>query len=391
MFKPLTASIQTLHFSDRYNGMIAGGAYPIDEGSDIWTGFISTTTDGGANWKTIYLKKDDDSTEIIPKKIQHFQNKLIFGISRSSKFLISIDSLENISFKKIDTINTNFSSIFFINENTGFISDYFGSIYKTNNKGLSWVKIFKNDSISLNDIYFVDDNIGYIVGKNKKNSYNIILNTNDGGYNWVIESLDSPYPPHLYSLSDIHFSTQKYGWAVGGEDNVFSTIPMVENPKVRIIEWKDGNYCDGEIAYLSVWPNGSEFSYKWSTGDTSTTISVDKGGEYKVIIKGNNYLDSAVIFLKYNPNPVVKLNVSGVLNLCKGKELILKTKDQYSQYYWHDTGKSNNIKVTKTGKYWVVVKDTNGCWGRSDTLIANYYDDLLYILDLNLIILKQYL
>ncbi len=61
---------------------------------------------------------------------------------------------------------------------------YNGSIFRSKDLGLSWEKIRNGNNpflkkMALNNIFFIDDKIGFIVGDD-----GLILKTNDGGNNW---------------------------------------------------------------------------------------------------------------------------------------------------------------------------------------------------------------
>jgi photosystem II stability/assembly factor-like uncharacterized protein len=130
-----------------------------------------------------------------------------------------------------------------------------GKVYRTTDGGVAW----GNSSIQadLNDVYFANDNIGYVAG-------NIVYRTADGGNNWTkktnpasytdISSISFPDPSHpdigyaavfekdpsLYKtvnggdtwqavdlggiiggLNSIEFTSPNSGWAVGNAGKIF--------------------------------------------------------------------------------------------------------------------------------------------------------------------------
>ncbi len=101
------------------------------------------------------------------------------------------------------------TSIFFINENTGWItlsgSNGFvtsGSILRTTNGGLKWVT-FMNGSTGFDCIGFINNSTGWVVG-NYANDVGVrmrfILKTSNGGINYFIQYQDSLFTP-LIKLS----------------------------------------------------------------------------------------------------------------------------------------------------------------------------------------------
>ena len=84
------------------------------------------------------------------------------------------------------------TDIHFFNESTGVLITYDGKIIKTSNRGVTWSIQYSNASNAapLNQILFIDDKVGYVVGGDE-NSYSdhtsggMILKTSDGGDTWT--------------------------------------------------------------------------------------------------------------------------------------------------------------------------------------------------------------
>ena len=77
-------------------------------------------------------------------------------------------------------INSSPSSIYFINNSTGYCAAFDG-IYKSTDDGSSW-NINYQDSLHYNSIQFFDENIGWAAGDNLSDSY--LLKTENGGLTW---------------------------------------------------------------------------------------------------------------------------------------------------------------------------------------------------------------
>jgi photosystem II stability/assembly factor-like uncharacterized protein len=85
-----------------------------------------------------------------------------------------------------------YNSVFFINENTGWIcagksegQGYTGKIMKSFNSGLNWFNLY-NDSVKFTSVYFSDINTGYTTGQKRVNSiYSVeVLKSTDGGFSF---------------------------------------------------------------------------------------------------------------------------------------------------------------------------------------------------------------
>lgn len=84
-----------------------------------------------------------------------------------------------------------FWSISMINENLGFISGTNSAIYKTTNSGLTWDSLVTEDipaGITLRKIFFVNENVGWVLASAPNNLPNYIFKTTNGGANWIPQS-----------------------------------------------------------------------------------------------------------------------------------------------------------------------------------------------------------
>ncbi|HAX49033.1 MAG TPA: YCF48-related protein [Ignavibacteria bacterium] len=92
-----------------------------------------------------------------------------------------------------------------------------GRIRRSTNFGSTWSITTNITSTTLNSVYFANDNTGYIVGDN-----GTILKSINGGVNWVIENSST-----TNSLKGIHFINTTIGWVVGSNGTVLRTgIPV---------------------------------------------------------------------------------------------------------------------------------------------------------------------
>lgn len=117
-------------------------------------------------------------------------------------------------------------SVFFTSSDKGFIGGDAGYFAFTNDGGLSWTKQSLNTNDNVNEIYFRNDDNGYIlVGKR-------IFITNDGGKSWrenrVLNLNDARgLIPEFLS---VRFSDKKKGWIVGSlankEDEVVDSLVL---------------------------------------------------------------------------------------------------------------------------------------------------------------------
>jgi len=143
--------------------------------------------------------------------------------------LTAASSLKGQTWMQQNSNSTNdFNTIFATNDNRahafGDSTDIFGgfalgSHYLSTNQGFSWGYIPLNSIVyTSNESYFVNDNVGYLVGKNQLSGNGFILKTSNGGTSWT-EGV-----PHVERLEAVHFENANVGYAAGRNDYVVRTV-----------------------------------------------------------------------------------------------------------------------------------------------------------------------
>jgi len=152
--------LSCVHFFDYNNGWAVGGRLFVGA-------LILKTTDGGINW-------NDNLT--IPGTVNWFE------------------------------------SVYFTEENTGWVVGGGGVMMHTTNAGNTWDTVTVPTDSYLHQIQFIDSDYGWVVGTEDNLTGGIILRTTDGGTNW--ERIDISAGNLFFSVC---FLNQDLGWGVGSE------------------------------------------------------------------------------------------------------------------------------------------------------------------------------
>ncbi len=105
------------------------------------------------------------------------------------------------------------SDIFFVDENTGWIVGTNGSIYKTTDAGLNWTKQVSNVLSNLTEVVFADASTGWVGSTGGS-----VLKTIDGGENWTEVSLNTVLPKVQFSYCDaLYFKDALTGFVIAGQ------------------------------------------------------------------------------------------------------------------------------------------------------------------------------
>ncbi len=125
--------------------------------------------------------------------------------------------------------------------------------------------------------------------------------------------------------------------------------------------------AEGQSTELCVTGVGT---YLWSTGATTSCITVSEAGTYSVTVTstaGCESICSATVVV--NPNPVC--NITGDLSICLGESTELCVTGEGS-YLWSTGATTSCITVSEAGTYSVTVTSTAGCESMcSATLVVN--------------------
>lgn len=111
-------------------------------------------------------------------------------------------------------------------------------------------------------------------------------------------------------------------------------------------------------------PNGVNYQYVWSTGDSTRCINATASGIYNVVVTNQNGCTATgskglTIFSQLNAT------ISGPNSLCTGAVGQLCAPTGSSLYAWSTGSTSRCINVNSTGNYTVTITDGNGCTASS--------------------------
>ena len=138
--------------------------------------------------------------------------------------------------------------------------------------------------------------------------------------------------------------------------------------------------CDASLSILVNQGDGN-FTYVWSTGETSNSIQNLCPGIYKVQVNG--FEDEPLVrsYTIENPLPI-EVNLGEDQILCLGQQATLNAEivDPNAQYVWtSDNGFSSNdsqVTVSETGTYHVQVTSSLGCTGEDSIYIEVSTDEI---------------
>lgn len=189
-------------------------------------------------------------------------------------------------------------------------------------------------------------------------------NTTGSAWNTVYASVGSPVSYLLTGLQSntnyvFRFMAINNGGAYYGEEKTFTTgtcnlTASVSSSLVTL--------CQGEMATVTASGQssmGNQFSYSWSTGETTPTISVLFGGERTVTVSDSNGC-TATASVNVTVHPLPTVAISGNTTLCAGASNTL-TASGGNSYLWNTGISTPSITVNSGGAYSVTATNSYGC------------------------------
>jgi len=240
------ATLNSVHFENANNGWVVGDS-----------GIILHTTNGGQEW----LKQNSGTNNHLNGG--WFADLNTGWVVGDSGTILKTSNGGQEWITQTSGTNLYLYSACFIDVNKGWIAaggyhdgvgGYGAIILHTTNGGTDWVTQYV-DTVSgacLNTVYFVDNSMGWAVGRNAT-----LLKTTDGGDNWINPSAEFNWD---FAWS-VYFLDLNNGWAaVAGIPKVCGDLLYTTNGGV---DWFDGGDATTYSIYFIDSNNG------WAVGHSS--------------------------------------------------------------------------------------------------------------------------
>ncbi|MFT3979418.1 MAG: gliding motility-associated C-terminal domain-containing protein [Ferruginibacter sp.] len=120
------------------------------------------------------------------------------------------------------------------------------------------------------------------------------------------------------------------------------------------------------------------YTYLWSNGASSPSISSLAPGNYSVTVTDANGCGKAAgPYSIVNENRTVAVNLGPDKNICPGQVITL-SPGNFASYLWQDGSIASNLSVTNGGRYYVTVRDASGCTGSDTVSISSDCTDIYF-------------
>ncbi len=150
------------------------------------------------------------------------------------------------------------------------------------------------------------------------------------------------------------------------------TVTVLPSPQPIISPSGPLSFCEGGSVRLDG-PAGF-FGYRWSTGDTTQTITVSAAGSYRLTVRneigceGSSPPISVVVY----PLPEPEIIALTQMPVCEGDSVVLGLRGVHSSYEWSGGETGATIVVRNTGTFTVRVRSAEGCEGVSSPFTVEF-------------------
>lgn len=151
------------------------------------------------------------------------------------------------------------------------------------------------------------------------------------------------------------------------------TVTVLPNPaQPMIAAGGPVSFCEGDSVVLSA--EAGMPAYKWSTGETSSLITVKVSGSYTAVVfdsSGCASAASAPMEVMVNTLPEQPMVVSsGNTTFCSGDSVGLSAPAGFASYSWSNGINTQLVTVTESGLYTVIVTNDSGCVSQVSEAVA---------------------
>jgi hypothetical protein len=150
--------------------------------------------------------------------------------------------------------------------------------------------------------------------------------------------------------------------------NQFITVKQADcvSPDNVVAITGNATICPGQSVTLTA-AAGTDYTYLWTNGATTQTISVNTPGDYSVKISapGNNCTTFApIVAVAVNPDETPTITVAGELTFCQGNTVQLSSSAA-NAYLWSTGDTTQTISVADPGSYTVSASGVCQLWPSS--------------------------
>lgn len=156
--------------------------------------------------------------------------------------VLQISTFSSVWYHQNSGTNVSLNALYFVNINTGYVAGNNGIILKTTNKGLNWIALSSGTQKNLYSVYFTNNDDGYAVGDS------IILKTTNSGISWEPYILNYPMKSVYFINNNTGYIASYYGTVIKTTNAGHSWYPFI--PYSRYADYTCVFFKDVNTGYV---------------------------------------------------------------------------------------------------------------------------------------------
>ncbi|MFK5855930.1 MAG: YCF48-related protein [Bacteroidota bacterium] len=201
--KGITSDIYQLGFINSFDGYAISGQWYTHE--------LLITNNGGYTWKV------DTIIENGPFYRMFVDGESIYLLNDFSQLMKTNNGGDDWELLEVPNISSDYSDIQFVTNNIGFMCYSNGLLLKTMDGGHTWVDKSLNGNYNLSSLFFINENTGWMFDTQAR----VVLRTTNGGDDWEFTFLGDYFD---YQPQSIFFVNENLGYATTTEGILFKTF-----------------------------------------------------------------------------------------------------------------------------------------------------------------------
>ncbi len=351
-----------------------------DTGYVAGNGVILSTTDGGSLWQKTTFSAYYSIGAVCYSNVGNIYACCWDAMNDTSLVLSSNDggNIWNSTYLPASGL---MNDVYFQDQNIGFVCGEYGLLMRTTNGGTSWNIISTGTTDYLESIFFLNQDSGFIAGGNAWGE-SLLLRTTDGGLTWSEIVL-----PVQAFLKSIYFPSPLIGYLVGWDGSVAKTtdggthwstqtaVPAWGNLDVFFVNDTVGYIAGGQefiTGILKTTDGGASWNAKstaYNSGMTSIFFTSEETGycvgSAGLILKTTNggemSIEEKTLEFSVYPNPANDYFIAQ--NMQGGKftlELIQTNGEVIFKGEFEDGFASIPVSSYASGEYWLRLTSEEG-------------------------------
>ncbi len=139
-------------------------------------------------------------------------------------------------------------------------------------------------------------------------------------------------------------------------------VNVIAPPVATLSTGGPTTFCSGDNVVLTAGGGGT---YLWSTGATTSAITVSTSGTFYCVVSNGSCTDTtSSVVVTVNPSPTASITAGGPTTFCAGDNVTLFA-NAANGYLWNTGATTSSIVVTTSGSYNVITTGANGCTAQS--------------------------